>query len=113
MRGQEPESALRNLSFNEASFLESVLSMNIENIADSGLDPKIHAIARIAALVAIDAPPASFAYNIAIAQECGVTTDEILGILVALAPTVGFPRIVSVAQSIALALGIDIPEEPV
>ena len=101
MRDHEPESALRNISSNEASFFESALALHVENVAESGLDPKTHAVARIAALVALDAPPASFDYNVAIAQEAGLTTDEILGILVALAPTVGFPRIVSAAPSIA------------
>jgi alkylhydroperoxidase/carboxymuconolactone decarboxylase family protein YurZ len=60
----------------------------------------------------IDAPPASFAWNIQMAMKSGVTIDEIMGVIIALAPTVGLSRIISTAPEIAYALGIEIsPEE--
>jgi alkylhydroperoxidase/carboxymuconolactone decarboxylase family protein YurZ len=40
-----------------------------------------------------------------------VTPEEILGVLVAVAPQVGGPRVIAAAPEIMLALGLDIPEE--
>jgi alkylhydroperoxidase/carboxymuconolactone decarboxylase family protein YurZ len=45
------------------------------------------------------------------ALDAGVTPEEILGLLVALNPTVGNVRIVSAAAEIAFALGIDLGAE--
>lgn len=42
------------------------------------------------------------------AQQAGVRDDEVLGTLIAIAPIVGIPRIVSAAPLIADALGYDI-----
>jgi len=42
------------------------------------------------------------------AQQAGVRDDEVLGTLIAIAPIVGIPRIVSAAPLIACTLGYDI-----
>ncbi|MBU1669976.1 MAG: carboxymuconolactone decarboxylase family protein [Actinobacteria bacterium] len=92
----------------DMGIIESLLAMQLGNIEDSGLDPKLHALVRIAALVAIDAPPASYMWQVGVALESGVTPDEILGVLIALAPTVGMARVVAAAPEIALALGMEL-----
>lgn len=108
----EHEKVFRGLTASDRETIESVLTIQLENVEKSGLDPKTYSLVRLAALIAMDASPASFAWNIAIAMKAGVTTDEIMGVLVALAPTVGLARIVSTAPEIAYALGIEIePEE--
>ena len=60
----------------------------------------------IAALIAADAAPASYVFQVAFALEAGVTPEEILGLLVALNPTVGNVRIVAAAAEVAFALDI-------
>ena len=50
-------------------------------------------------------------FQVAFALDAGVTPEEILGLLVALNPTVGNVRIVSAAAEIAFALGIDLDAE--
>ena len=70
--------------------------------------PRPTALANIAALIAADAAPASYVFQVGFALEAGVTPEEILGLLVALNPTVGNVRIVSAAAEIAFALGIEL-----
>jgi len=62
----------------------------------------------IAALVAVDAPAASYAFNIEAAAEIGLTIDDAEDILVAVAPIVGTARIVSATTNLAEGLGLAI-----
>ena len=77
----------------------------------TGLDPRTFALVKIAALIALDAPPASYAWQIGNALEEGVTPEEILGVLRAVAPQVGGPRLIAAAPEVMLALGLALPEE--
>ena len=81
--------------------------------ADAGqgaLGARASALVRIAALIALDAPPASYAREVAEAQEAGVGAEEILGVLRAITPQVGAPRAVAAAPEIMLALGLSLPD---
>ena len=66
---------------------------------------------KIATLIALDAPPASYAWQITNALEDGVTPEDILGVLRAVAPQVGGPRVVAAAPEIMLSLGLALDEE--
>jgi alkylhydroperoxidase/carboxymuconolactone decarboxylase family protein YurZ len=105
------ESMLRGLATSDSQTIESLLAIQLDNLEKSGLDPKSYWLSRIAALIAIDAPPASFIWNIQMALQMGITSDDIVGVLIALAPTVGIARIVSAAPEIAFALDIHIAPE--
>jgi hypothetical protein len=63
-------------------------------------------VARIAALVAVDAPPVSYLMNIGAASEVDLDTDDLRGILVAIAPIVGTARVASATGKIVQALGV-------
>jgi 4-carboxymuconolactone decarboxylase len=102
------EEALRDLAMNDERFVENVLAMQLTNIEASGLDPKTHALARLGALIALDAAPASYQWNVGMALASGATVDEIVGVLIAVAPTVGLARAVSAAPELALAIGYDV-----
>jgi 4-carboxymuconolactone decarboxylase len=102
---------LRRVSVGDASLLERLLSMQLENLEASGLDPKSYSLVKIATLIAVDAPPASYVAQLAFAREAGVTTDEIIGVLVAAAPQVGIPRVVAAAPEIMLALELPLDED--
>jgi alkylhydroperoxidase/carboxymuconolactone decarboxylase family protein YurZ len=90
---------------NNPELIESLIGSQIQNIQNSGLDAKTHALVRIGALVAVGAPPASFAWQVSMAREAGATADEIAGVLVAVTPAVGLPRAVAAAPQIAHVLG--------
>ena len=46
-------------------------------------------LVRIAALVAVDAPPASYLFNIGAASDLDIDADQVRGVLAAVAPIVG------------------------
>jgi 4-carboxymuconolactone decarboxylase len=99
---------LRSLAMNDEEFIESALAIRLENVEMSGLDPKTHALVRLGALLALDAAPASYQGVVGAALSSGATLDDIVGVLIAVAPTVGVARVVSAAPELALALGYDI-----
>jgi 4-carboxymuconolactone decarboxylase len=103
------QDALRGISVHDTPLVERLLQLQVDNIQASGLDPRAHSLVRLAALVTLDAAPASFVWTVGIALESGVTPDEIVGVLIALAPTIGTAKVVAAAPEIALALGVDIP----
>jgi hypothetical protein len=56
--------------------------------------------------VATDAPPLSYALNLGAADDLDIDVEEIRGILTAIAPIVGTPRVVAATGNIVRALGI-------
>lgn len=80
--------------------------MTADSIEASGLDAEALLLTRIAALVAVDAPPASYLLNLGAASEIGVDADRVRDVLMAIAPIVGTARIASATGNIARALGI-------
>jgi alkylhydroperoxidase/carboxymuconolactone decarboxylase family protein YurZ len=74
------------------------------NIEESGLDARTHALVRLAALVAAGAPGADYDRHIATALDHGVTPDEVVGVLVALLPTVGTAQVSTAADAVRAAI---------
>ena len=104
----DAEELLRRLALSDESFVDSVLGMGHDTVDASRLDPKTHALVRLGASLAIDAAPSSYQANIEVALAAGANIDEIVGTLIAVAPTVGMARVVSAAPELALALGYDV-----
>jgi alkylhydroperoxidase/carboxymuconolactone decarboxylase family protein YurZ len=100
------EDQIAGMARGDYGFLEAAVALRERNLEHSGLDPRAHALVKIAALVALDAPTASYAWQVAAALDEGVTPDDLLGVLVAIAPQVGGPRVVSAAGEIAYVLDI-------
>ena len=69
---------------------------------------KARSLVRIAALAAIDATTPSYLEAVESAREGGASDDEIVGVLIAIIPAVGVPRVVSAAPKLALAIGYDV-----
>jgi hypothetical protein len=78
----------------------TAVSLDRCNLADRDI-----MLARIAALVAVDAPPASYLLNAGTAADVGITLADVQGILIAVAPVVGTPRVVAASGNITQALG--------
>jgi len=72
------------------------------------LDTQAQVMLRLAALVALDASPASYLFHLNVAGELGLTQEDVQQVLVTLAPVVGTARIVSSASKMARALGLSI-----
>ena len=84
---------------------DTLLAMTIASLENSDLSPRELMIARIAALVAVDAPAASYALNAVPAAESDIDLDDVEDILIAVAPIVGTTRVVSATAHIAQGLG--------
>jgi 4-carboxymuconolactone decarboxylase len=112
-----PDNALDRIAQGDAPVIETVLAMNMDALERSGLDPDTYLLVRLAVLVALDAPPASYALTLAAAADSGVTVEQAQSVLVAIAPLVGTPRITAAAGNIlravvgAEALAEAIPEQ--
>jgi alkylhydroperoxidase/carboxymuconolactone decarboxylase family protein YurZ len=92
----------------ETPVLDLLASMTADSIEASSLDPEKLMLVRIAALVAMDAPPVSYLYNLGAAGDVDVDAGEVRGVLAAVAPIVGTARIASATSKIVRALGIEI-----
>jgi 4-carboxymuconolactone decarboxylase len=101
--------ALASLVLGDPSVLEDALELREMAQERSGLDPRTFSLVKIAALVAVDAPPASYLWQVPNALAMGATPAEILGVLRAVAPQVGGPRVIGAVPEIMIALGLSLP----
>jgi len=101
---------LAGISAGDMTMLEQALGMREAARESTGLDARTFALVKIAALVALDAPPASYAWQVGNALDEGASPEDILGVLRAVAPQVGGPRVVAAAPEIMLALGLALPD---
>jgi alkylhydroperoxidase/carboxymuconolactone decarboxylase family protein YurZ len=92
----------------ETPVLDTLAEINITSIEHSHLMPRDLMLARIAALVAVDAPPASYLANLGAAADSGVTEQDVQDVLIAIAPVVGTTKVVSAAGNLLRALGFAI-----
>lgn len=109
--GAETHQKLSGISAGNLEVLEEAVGLRELNRAGSGLDARTFALVKVAALIALDAPPASYAWQIANALEEGVTPEDLVGVLRAIAPQVGGPRIIAAAPEIMVAMGLPLDEE--
>jgi alkylhydroperoxidase/carboxymuconolactone decarboxylase family protein YurZ len=93
------------------SIIDLLTSMTTESMEASGLDEATLMLVRIAALIAVDAPAASYLLNVGVAGEAGVSTEQVEGVLAAVAPIVGTARVASAVTHMAQALGMAIDLE--
>jgi len=89
----------------DTPLLDLLGRMTADSMQTSSLDEQTLMLVRVAALVAVDAPPASYLLNLGAAGEVGVTTDQVTGVLAAVAPIVGTTRVVAAAGRMVKALG--------
>jgi len=88
--------------------LDLLALMTAGSIEASTLDAETLMLARIAALVAVDAPPASYLLNLGAAADLDLDVEAVQGVLAAVAPIVGTARIVSALSKIAQALDLEL-----
>ena len=89
----------------EAPVVDLLKTMTADSIEASTLDKETLMLVRIAALVAVDAPPVSYLLNIGAAGDVGIDADQVQGVLAGVAPIVGTARIASAGGNIVRALG--------
>jgi len=106
----QTQETLSGISGGDMTMLEQAMGLRESQLEGSRLDPRTFGLVKIAALIALDAPPASYAWQVANALDEGATPEDIFGVLTAIAPQVGGPRVIAAAPEIMLALGLSLPE---
>jgi 4-carboxymuconolactone decarboxylase len=99
-----PQTVLDRAAESDTPVLETVFAMHLDALERSGLDERTYVLTRLAALVAMDAPPASYAITLGPAADAGVTIEEAQSVLIALAPLVGTARITAAAGNVVRAV---------
>lgn len=92
----------------ENPVLNTLAEITSASLNHCNLAPRELMLARIAGLAAVDAPPASYLLNAEEALDVGITLEDVQGVLVAVAPIIGTPRIVAAASHLFEALGFAI-----
>lgn len=101
-----PEKAFSEAAEESHPVLETVFQMHLDTFANCSLDARTYHLVRLAALIAMDAPPASYLANLSMAADDGVNVEDAQGVAVAIAPIVGAPRITAAAGHMLRALGL-------
>jgi alkylhydroperoxidase/carboxymuconolactone decarboxylase family protein YurZ len=102
---------LSALAQGDPDLLAAGLEVRAEWEARSGLDARSYALVKIAALIALDAPPASYVWQVSTALAAGATPEDLIGVLIAIAPQVGGPKLVAAAPELMIALGLSLPDD--
>jgi 4-carboxymuconolactone decarboxylase len=101
---------LTALALGDPDLLAEGLELRAQWKERSGLDARAYALVKLAALIALDAPPASYLWQVGNAVESVVTPEDLIGVLIAIAPQVGGPKIVAAAPELMVALGLSLPD---
>ena len=67
----------------------------------AGLDAKAQALARLAAPIAVGASCVTYGWAVGAALAAGATVDEVVGILIAVAPITGLAPVVTATRAVA------------
>lgn len=86
--------------------LDTVLEMTAASVDRVDFSDEALMLVRLAALVAVDAPAASYLVNLGAGAQTALTLEDARSVLIAVAPIVGAPRVVSAAGKITEALGL-------
>ena len=104
----EQEELLRRLALSDSGVAGAALETTGGASAGSSLDPPTLALTQVAALIATEAALASYQWAVESALAAGASDDDIVDVLVAVAPVVGLARVAAAAPELALALGYDV-----
>ena len=83
----------------DTPLLNTLAVMTAASVDACDLDERELMLARIAALVAVGAPAASYLLNVGTAVDLGITLEDVEGVLIAVAPIVGTVRTISAASA--------------
>ena len=94
-----------NDASDETPLADLLAAMSLASMEVSSLDPERLMLVRIAALIAVDAPPASYLLNLDLADAAGIDGATVRDVFAAVAPIVGTARVASAVGKVARALG--------
>ena len=92
----------------ETPVLDTIADITAASLEHNSLASRELMLVRVAALIAVGAPPASYLANAAAAADSGVTADDVQAVMIGVAPVVGTARVVAAGGNILRALGFAI-----
>jgi hypothetical protein len=104
----DAEDGFRRLTLGDPAFIATIAHPDGPLPGVGHLDARTDALVKIAALVALDAPPSSYRTAVEAADRAGVQLDDLLGVLLSVGDIVGSARLISGAPRVALAAGYDV-----
>jgi alkylhydroperoxidase/carboxymuconolactone decarboxylase family protein YurZ len=102
------EETLRRLTIGEPALLPAIERLDRGDPPIPRLDERTEALVRVAVLVALDAPVSAYHTAVGAAVLAGVSLDDLVATLFAVAGSVGSARVISAAPRLALAAGYDV-----
>lgn len=102
------EEILRRLAIVDDGFVEDRAGLGLGLAGARVLDPKTAALVRVGALAATGSPGVCLEWGSARALAAGATEDEVIDVLLAIAPVTGLGRVVSAVPGMADAFGYDV-----
>ena len=90
----------------ETPVLDLLTTMTAASIEATELDTETLILVRLAALIAVDAPPASYLLTLGASDEVAIDEEKLQAVFTAVAPIVGTTKVVSAAGKIVRALGL-------
>jgi 4-carboxymuconolactone decarboxylase len=102
------EEGFRRFTIGDPSLIAAMARGEGSPLEVPPLDALTDSLLRISALIALDAPASSYREVVDATLSAWARLDELLAVLISVAPTVGSARVVSAAPKIALAAGYDV-----
>jgi 4-carboxymuconolactone decarboxylase len=101
------EEVLRRLSIGDPTYCRALVHAEVDDPLHA-LDARTVALLRLASLITSGAAGPTWHQCVWQARSAGLSPDEIVGSLMALAPTIGPDRVVTAAPALAQALDFDL-----
>jgi 4-carboxymuconolactone decarboxylase len=108
---------LRKLAMIHEGFIQDKARLALDLTKTPAHDPKVAALLVLGVAVAIESP-SCLRWSVSRALAAGASEDEIVDVLLVIAPVAGLGRVVSAAPDLAAALGYDVeaalydPDDP-
>ena len=106
---EEQRDRLRDISNNDENAIAELVSIRLTEAVDtSDLDAKTLALVNVAAVIATGGDDSSYLLHVTAALDAGASVDEITGVLTGIGPNVGVFKMMSAADPLATALGVNL-----
>jgi 4-carboxymuconolactone decarboxylase len=105
------EDLLRRIALNDEKVVGNVMTGWADTDSHTELGSTVDLLVRLGALLAVGAAAPSLREVVEKALAAGVTTDEIVGVLVCVGPTIGVASMVASASKLAVVIGYDLEND--
>jgi 4-carboxymuconolactone decarboxylase len=102
------EDLLRRVALNDENVLGNVMTRRVGSDSGTELGSRVELLVRLGALLAVEAAAPSLRDVVEKAWAAGVTTNELVGVLVCVGPTIGVATMVASASKLAMVIGYDL-----